>query len=456
MALEGILAAKRAAVAERMQARPLRSFEGRLMPSDRDFEAALRRRGFGYILECKKASPSLGLLRQDYDPAAIARDYAPLADAISVLTDEPFFQGRLEHIGLVRQAVPLPVLCKDFVVDPYQVFEARLHGADAVLLMLSVLNPGTARLCQQVAAQLGMAALVEVHTSAELQAAVDLGATLVGINNRDLKTLSIRLETTEELAPQVPPGILRISESGLRGHADVRRLRPFVDGFLVGSALMGQSRLSGAARELVHGRVKVCGLTDPADASAAWNEGAVWGGLNFAPESPRCVTLDQARRIRNAAPLSWAGVFVNQPLETIERIALELGLDAVQLHGEEGPGFVQELRRRLGRAEIWKACRVQDRVPTLEETGADRLVLDRHDPQRRGGTGKPFDWKVLAGYPRRDAIVVAGGLGPGNAAEADLLGVWALDVNSGVESAPGRKSEALLSDFFTALRKGSS
>jgi indole-3-glycerol phosphate synthase/phosphoribosylanthranilate isomerase len=404
-------------------------------------------------MECKQASPSQGLLRTTFDPASIAAEYSDVADAISVITDEPFFKGRLEYLTLVRKATRLPILCKDFIVDPYQVYEARRYGADAVLLMLSVLDDQTLNECLEVTRRLSMDALVEVRDHDELERALNHRVPSIGINNRNLRTLDVNLEVTEQLARKVPDDVVVVSESGIGNHQDVLRLRPLVDGFLVGSSLMKSPVIGQAARELVYGRVKTCGLTAPGDAQAAWQAGATWGGLIFAKESPRSVDREQAQKIRNAASLQWVGVFVDEANEQVASMAHELNLNAVQLHGDENVEMLQKLRQILPPGcAIWKSCRVQDSIPTREEIGADRLLLDTYERGRRGGTGKRFNWDVLRSYPQRGEVILAGGLNPSNAAVADALGVWALDVNSGVETSPGKKDLTLLKNFFAALR----
>lgn len=462
--LERIIAAKREAVAQRRTSRPLERLREGLEPTTRSLRQALAAAPCGFILECKHRAPSGGVLRAAYDPAALARSYAEVANAISVLTDEPFFGGNLAHLAQVRAAVTLPVLCKDFVVEPYQLYEARRYGADAVLLMLSVLDDRLLRECLALAAGLGMDALVEVRDEAELARALDAGATLIGINNRDLATLEVRLETTERLAPRVPAGVTLVAESGIRARADVQRLRPFVDAFLVGSSLMRRSDLGRAARELAYGRFKVCGLTRVEDARAAWQAGASWGGLIFAPQSPRCLTLAQAAALREAVPeLHWAGVFVDADPATVVTQATTLALDAVQLHGNEPPELLSALRGTLPTdCALWKAVGVPVAGPTINAAtlpsaaalGADRVLLDSQRGGQRGGTGTSFDWRGLAALPAalRAELLLAGGLGPSNLAEAEALGLWALDLNSGVEDAPGHKSQAKLAHCAAMLR----
>jgi indole-3-glycerol phosphate synthase len=225
----------------------------------RGFAAALERRcgagRAGVIAEIKKASPSRGVLRADFDPPAIARSYAQHGAAcLSVLTDERFFQGRLEYIEAVRAVVPLPVLRKDFVVDPYQVYEARAAGADAILLIVAALEDGRMRELAQCACALGMTVLVEVHDAAELERALRLDAgpvaPLLGVNNRDLRTFEVSLRTTLDLLPRIGADRRVVTESGILSPGDVASLRAAgVDAFLVGEAFM---RAPDPGAELAH------------------------------------------------------------------------------------------------------------------------------------------------------------------------------------------------------------
>ncbi|HEX9167144.1 MAG TPA: bifunctional indole-3-glycerol-phosphate synthase TrpC/phosphoribosylanthranilate isomerase TrpF [Gemmatimonadales bacterium] len=453
MALERILARTRADVAARKAATPLDRLREQCRPSDRDFAAALRRPRTGFILECKRASPSEGVIRDRYDPVAIATAYAPHADAISVLCDRPFFRGSHDHLRAVREAVGVPVLCKDFVVDPWQVWEARAAGADAVLLMLSVLDREGWVRCAAAAALAGIATLTEVHTDRELDLALDLGAEVIGVNNRDLASLQVDLDTTRRLAPRVGNDRVVVCESGIRTHAEVRALAPAVDAFLVGTTLMRSAEVPAAVRRLVYGMTKVCGLTRPGDAVAAWEAGATHGGVIFVEESPRAVDRAKARAVLAAAPLLRVAVFANAAPQHVASLAAELGLAAVQLHGEETPGDVAALRQVLpGGTEIWKAFRVRDALPDWGPFEVDRVLLDTWHPAVRGGTGEGFDWSLVARAPDPDRIILAGGLTPERVADAEALGVGGLDVNSGVEDAPGIKSHTKLAAFFAARR----
>jgi indole-3-glycerol phosphate synthase/phosphoribosylanthranilate isomerase len=445
--LDAILAKKRVEIVERSARLPLDSLLGWCAPSRRGFEASLRRRRPGFVLEVKTASPSAGRLRDAGDLPRVLDSYARRADAISVVTDAPFFGGSLERLAEVRARVDQPLLCKDFVLDPYQVAEARLHGADAVLLILAAIDDAAWRACAALAQRLGMDVLTEVHDEADMGRAAVLGARIVGITNRDLRTMRVDLATTARLAPAAPPSSLVVSESGIASREDVMELRPHAGAFLVGSALMREADVDRAVRRLVFGITKICGLTRTEDARAAIEAGATHGGLVFAPASRRAVTPTRAAEIRAAAPLDWVGVFVDEDPDTIAKIATALDLAAVQLHGDEPPESVDQLRGRLS-CEVWKAVRVLGAIPSRASTGADRLLLDAPTP----GRGRTFDWSWVEGHEEKCSAVLAGGLAPENVAPAAALGTFGLDVSSGVESSPGRKDPARLRAFLEARR----
>jgi indole-3-glycerol phosphate synthase len=240
--LDRILQVKRAEVAAARKGCTQNQLEGlaRQAPPPRDFIGALRGKNPAVIAEIKRASPSKGVLRADFDPAAIARSYEQGGAAcVSVLTDLQFFQGSPEHLRAARGACRLPALRKDFVVDPYQVFESRALGADCILLIAACLSPGQMSELESIAETLRMAVLVEVHDRAELDLALRLKTPLLGVNNRNLKTFETRLETTLELAAHVPKDRLLVAESGILSRADVDKLRNGgVRAFLVGEAFM--------------------------------------------------------------------------------------------------------------------------------------------------------------------------------------------------------------------------
>jgi indole-3-glycerol phosphate synthase/phosphoribosylanthranilate isomerase len=442
-----IAAAKRAELASRFAGVSLDSLRARARPTTRSLTAVLAADGARFILEIKKTSPSAGSIRPGADPAALARGYAGVADALSVLTDAGLFGGSLDDLIAARAEFDGPILAKDFFMDPRQVVEARIAGADAILVMLSLLDDAAARAMIAEARRLGMDALVEVHDEAEMHRALALGARLIGINNRDLRDFSIDLSTTERLARLASERIL-VSESGIAARADVERLAPLADAFLVGSALMRSPEPSHAARHLMFGRVKLCGLNCGADLRAA--RPAAFAGFVFAPGSPRQVPADEAAPLAGTARKSGilpVGVFRDESVGAVADTATFLNLHAVQLHGSEDGNYVRALRRKLpSQCEIWTALSV-GRDP-LVGRGGDRLVFDNGD----GGTGRSFDWSLVAGHPDLDGAVVAGGIGAHNAQAARGLGAYAIDVGSALDSKPGQKDPEKIAALFDALR----
>jgi indole-3-glycerol phosphate synthase len=259
--LRRILDTKRREVREARAAVPPEEMErrARAAPPPRDFVGALRAQiaagRAGVIAEAKRASPSKGLLRAQYDPAAIAQSYEQGGAAcLSVLTDRDYFQGAPEHLVAARAACALPVLRKDFTIDAYQVHETRAMGADCILLIAAALEPAAMRELEAVALDLGMAVLVEVHDARELDAALELRTPLIGVNNRDLRTFETRLERTIELLPRVPAQRLVVSESGIGTREDVQRLwTAGTRAFLVGEAFMRSTEPSISLKSLFEG-----------------------------------------------------------------------------------------------------------------------------------------------------------------------------------------------------------
>lgn len=242
MILDNIVRDKRADLAEAKKRAPLAELRQRplFQQARRGFARALAAPGRAIIAEVKRASPSRGLIRADFDPVAIALRYTDAgARAISVLTEERYFLGHLDYLARIRESVGVPLLRKDFLIDAYQLYEARAYGADAVLLIASILPDTLLRELMWLAEELNLASLVEVHSDEELDRALAAGACIVGINNRDLRTFHTTLETTERLAPRIPPGVLTVAESGIDTTADIERLEACgVRAFLIGEALM--------------------------------------------------------------------------------------------------------------------------------------------------------------------------------------------------------------------------
>ena len=255
--LDKIIEAKRRELARRQREEPLATLEQRVkeMPPPLNFSGALMGPGIRLIAEIKKASPSRGLLRPEFDPSALARTYADNgAAAISVLTEVDHFQGSLEHLVQVKSALGdtgLPVLRKDFIFDPYQVYEARAYGADAFLLIVAMLEPGQLRELLDIAQSLWLQCLVEVHSEAELEVALEAGAEVIGINHRNLSTFETDMSLTRRLRPLIPQGKIVVAESGIRSREDVAQLKKAgANAVLVGEALVTAPDVAAKVREL--------------------------------------------------------------------------------------------------------------------------------------------------------------------------------------------------------------
>ena len=417
------------------------------------------------IAEFKRASPSKGTINEEIRPAEIARAYERGgAVAISVLTEEDYFRGSLEDVRAVRGVSRLPILRKDFIVDEYQIYETAAAGAGALLLIVAALNDEELlRLRRVTEEELGLDALVEVHTEEEMKRAQRAGATLIGVNNRNLQTFKVSLDVSERLARQAAPETILVSESGLNTAADLRRLQAVgYRGFLIGESLMRADepakQLQTLIRECSGGesvRVKVCGITNVKDALAAARAGADMLGFNFYKTSPRYVRPEKVREIIEQLPSAVlnVGVFVNHGSpEAVASITEASGTTAVQLHGEESPAFCDALRNY----PVIKALRVRDKFRSREisEYQTDAILLDTFSSKARGGTGEMFDWSVAQEARETVArLFLAGGLTPANVSEAvRMVRPYAVDVCSSVESSPGHKDERRLCEFIAAAK----
>lgn len=466
--LEKIVDDKKIEIAQRKIDFPLSEFIDTLSPCKKDFFAALAAPNASFILECKKASPSKGLIRENFDLDEIIAAYAPHASCFSVLTDEKYFQGKFEYLDYITSRVTQPVINKDFFVDEYQIYLARYHNADAVLLMLSVLNDEEFRTLSALTHKLGMNVLTEVSNEEEVHRALALNANIIGINNRNLRDLSTDLATTERLVPLITKngfdGVI-LSESGIYQHSEVQRLSPLVDGFLVGSALMAEANLVNAVEKLIFGEVKICGINSVENARKVMATPASYIGLIFATKSPRYVSIERALEIASLGDSKKrVGVFLDNPIEMVADYARKLTLSAVQLHGNESSEYMQTLRTMLPEScEIWAVESILQNQSDLTDFVnntlsqkldiADKVLLDCKVGDQVGGTGAAFDWRLLEDVPHKHRLILAGGLTPDNIKAAKQTHVAILDVNSGVEDSPAEKSESKLNSLFSQLRE---
>ncbi|BAH82960.1 bifunctional indole-3-glycerol-phosphate synthase TrpC/phosphoribosylanthranilate isomerase TrpF [Candidatus Ishikawella capsulata] len=420
-----------------------------VQPAKRYFYKALDNINTSLILECKKASPSHGIIRKEFNIHEIAKTYSKYASVISVITEDKYFHGNFDFLSTVSGLVSQPILCKDFIIDPYQILLARYHKADAILLMLSILdNQQYARLAN-LAHELNIGILTEINNEAELKRAIELNAKVIGINNRNLHDLSVDLDRTRKLSLKIPQHIKIISESGINKYEDIIKLSNLVNGFLIGSALMLEPNMNLAVNKLLFGDNKICGLTSAEDAKMVYQKGAVYGGLIFVDRSLRLVNKNNALQIVNSVPLKYVGVFRNAEIFEIIKLTMKLNLSVIQLHGNEDDTYVTILRKSLPtNTKIWKAISIKDAVPDLNGTNIDRYIFDNGE----GGTGHSFNWSLLKDKKLHN-VMIAGNLNINNCVQAVNLGAAGLDFNSGVEIRPGVKDITKVTAVFNRLKE---
>jgi len=426
------------------------------------------------IAEFKRRSPSKGKINEHAEPETVAQMYERGgAAAISVLTEEDYFDGSLHDLRRIRTATSLPILRKDFVFDAYQVYETAAAGADALLLIVAALDDETlTRLRAMAEEELGLDALVEVHTKAELDRAVKCGARLIGVNNRNLRTFEVSTNTSTLLARAAPPNAILVSESGLTPE-EVRRLRGVgYQGFLIGEAFMRAADPIQAVRDFIGTPeplasrtvfTKICGITNLDDARAAIEAGADMLGFNFYNRSPRFIEPDVAREIigkvrttGGSRSAKIVGVFVNESIKHVVRVATENELDGIQLHGDEAVEFCAELKSGPFKPFVIKAIngRHSFDLATFERYAVDAFMFDAYDPKLRGGTGRTSDWTIAREAARKlPRVFLAGGLSAENVGDAiTTVRPYAVDACSLLETSPGKKDHALVRQFVAAVR----
>ncbi|URJ28336.1 bifunctional indole-3-glycerol-phosphate synthase TrpC/phosphoribosylanthranilate isomerase TrpF [Candidatus Blochmannia vicinus (nom. nud.)] len=448
--LDEILSYKKIWITKQKKRHPLHILKSKTQVSNRDFYHAVsnKKKQTIFILECKKASPSKGIICNNFNPVQIAQTYKEYSSVISVLTDDKYFHGSFDILQQVSNIVEQPILCKDFFISEWQIYFARLHQADAVLLMLSILNDATYQKLVQITHMLRMGVLTEIINEDELQRAKYLGAKVIGINNRNLHDLSVDLNRTITLSKHIPSTITIISESGINSYCKIRKLRQYVNGFLIGTTLMSQPHIDIAVKKLILGENKICGLTRISDAYITSKLGAIYGGLIFVSTSPRYINIITAQHIvSNVKNLRYVGVFRNASITYIINIVNILNLSAVQLHGTEDQNYINLLRKQLPiTCRIWKSINMNHR-PLLS---CNILNVDRYLTDNGGGSGQTFDWSLLSNM-QLEKVILAGGLTINNCTKAARIGCLGLDFNSGVEIRPGIKNHKKLIKIFQIL-----
>lgn len=425
------------------------------------------------IAEVKRASPSKGLLAPHLDPVELAKTYtANGAAAISVLTEPHFFLGSLQYLRAIKEAVNVPVLRKDFIVDEYQVYEARACGADAILLICAILGDEQLQYLLKVAHDQRMRCLVETHNAQEVQRAVAARAAIIGINARDLVTFEVNPYLFRELRHIIPTDRIVVAESGIHSAADARRLARYdIHAMLIGESLVVSNDVPAQMRMLLHGanksvQVKICGLRTHEHLNAAIEAEADLLGLMFYEPSHRYIQPEQAKMLlenthfssptteRQTVP-DLVGVFVNKEADFINDIAERVGLHFVQLHGNEPSDYCLSIAQLINRPVI-KALQLEEsKDRELVRTYRDvawRILLDTPSAMW-GGTGHIHNWDLARSVAQETPIFLAGGLTPGNVAEAiSRVHPWGVDVSSGVETNKN-KDGAKIRTFIENVRQ---
>lgn len=454
MFLDRIVAQTRIDLEERKREQPFEELQ-RLafaQPRPRDLLAAFKTSSrIGMIAEVKRASPSKGMLAPQLDPVAIAHTYEQHgAAAISVLTEPHFFLGAPEYLTAIKHSVSLPVLRKDFIVDEYQVYQARAWGADAILLICAILDDEQLRHLLNVAHDMRMRCLVEVHSREEAQRAVDAGAVIIGVNSRDLVTFKMNPYLLRELRHIIPTDRVVIAESGIHSVADARRLARYgVRGMLVGESLVVSSDVAGQMQLLLAAanestQIKICGLREAEHIDAAVAAGADMLGFIFYEPSHRYISPQQVQPLLTASnsyntPIDGqptpdlVGVFVNKEASFINEVVEQAGLHFVQLHGTEPPELIPQIQRPVIKALHLSSKDDLHKIKDYQHV-AWRLLLDTPTPAW-GGVGATHDWSVAHLAAQQTPVFLAGGLTVENVREAiQQVQPWGVDVSSGVET----------------------
>lgn len=485
MILDKIIEATKIRVAQEKQVESPESVKAAALalPSDTGFpfEAALRQQDFNFICEVKKASPSKGIIAEHFPYLDIAKEYEVAgAAAISVLTEPDFFKGDKKYLQEIASTVKIPVLRKDFIIDEYQIYQAKVWGASAILLICACLDVPTLTKFCELADSLGLSSLVEAHDEHEVQMAIDCGARIIGVNNRNLKDFTVDVQNSVRLRNLVQDDVIFVSESGLETPEDIQVLRDNN----IGVALMGETfmRSPNKVEKLAYlygstyytPKVKMCGISKIETIPAVIEANPDYMGLVFAP-SKRQVTVDQAKTLveelhkqyanrynRDAEQYSnqtliyqefikTVGIFVNETLDNLVTIATEVNLDAVQLHGDEDEAFIQSLKERTN-VEVWKAVQIRSAADAEVwiDSSADMLLFDAYHKDERGGTGEVFDWTSLDEFER--PFMLAGGIDGTNVARAiRTVRPYGIDISSGIET-NGVKDDEKIKAFTNIVR----
>ncbi len=425
---------------------------------DYPFEEALRSPGLSIIAEVKKASPSKGVIAEDFPYLEIAKEYERSgANAISCLTEPVRFKGSDKYLTEIAESVTVPVLRKDFVIDPYMIYQAKIMGASAILLIAAILSDDELAEYFSIADRLGLSCLFEAHDKEEVMRCLNAGARIVGVNNRNLKDFSVDLNNSINLRKLVPEDVIFVAESGISDPDDVKRLKENgTDAVLIGEMLMR----SDDKKRLIHKlksctgksapKIKICGLKSQEDIETVNELKPDFVGFVFADFSKRYIRAEEAQKLRKKLipEIKAVGVFVDEDIKKLEEY-VRLGIiDIVQLHGHEDETYIRQLKKDFPNVEVIKVFnmkQLQD-CTVINNSSADYVMFDSGY-----GTGEVFNWNFIGDVDK--PFFLAGGLTPENVSQAiEETKPFAVDVSSGVEK-DGTKDAELINAFINNVRR---
>ncbi|MBN1157202.1 bifunctional indole-3-glycerol-phosphate synthase TrpC/phosphoribosylanthranilate isomerase TrpF [Candidatus Woesearchaeota archaeon] len=413
-----------------------------LSSSTRNFKKCLRGK-HNIIAEIKHRSPTEGHMN-NYDVKRIARIYDLFANAISVVTDCPYFDGRKDDIQKARAVSRLPVLRKDFIIDEKQILESRYYGADAILLIAAILTEKQINKFIDVARKYKMDCLVEVHTEDELKKVLKTKAEIIGINNRDLRNFKVDINTTKKLKKMIPKDKVVVSESGFNEIEQIKKTD--VNAVLIGSALMKAADVKEKLASLRKPKVKICGITNLGDAMDAVKLGADFIGFNFYKKSPRYIEPEEARKIIAKMPntVTTVGIFVNEDKDAVDKVIETAKIDMLQFHGNESQKYCESFS-----IPVIKAFQVTEKIPDTEKHKVFGYLFDSSS-EGFGGSGKGFDKRLLNDFDRK--LFVSGGINVKNIRDSQKLNPYCIDICSGVEKEKGRKDKSKMEKIICMVK----
>lgn len=470
MILKKIVDKKREEVEQSKKVLPIQKLERGLKKSEFDFKKVINgldsNNKINLIAEIKRKSPSSKDkdINKNFNFKKIVSIYEKnnYVNAISILTDKDFFGGDKTLIGKARKISKKPILRKDFIIDEYQVYESRHIGADAILLIAAILSKKEIEKFINLAKSYNMASIVEVHDENEILK-IPKNAEIIGINNRNLDTLKIDINTTNKLAKIIKqkfPDAIIISESGLETRRDLSIVENNANAVLIGTSIIKSENIDKKINELFRPKIKICGIINTNDALIASSLGADYLGFIFYDKSKRYIHPTKAKKIidkikNEYSHVKFVGVFVNENINEVKRIKEYCSLDLVQLHGDESAEFSNE----FSNDDVIKVFRINNDKFSFEKIKkykTNYILFDTYSKNEYGGTGTSFEWKKLKDSNIKDLkkrIFLAGGVNENNILNAIKINPYAIDISSGVEKSPGIKDEKKLKNLFNKIKE---